>query len=164
MDAAVDRGDDITALQHALETKLITSLQDLVRWRWQWDNDNPEAVFERSIDTSTSFSVDSEGPLFDKVLHFMSLEQATELLLYNTTLLLFVHFYQDITKESILEPTMSIWPAHERPGPTNPLMLPSESLQLEDIALEACKTVDYHLLGLHASSGAFALMFPLRIW
>lgn len=164
MDAAVARGDDVTVWQYALETNLIESFRELVRWRWRWDITNPDAVSERPIDTSTSLSVDSQGPLFDNVLHFMSLEQATELMLYNTTLLLFVHFYQDITKQSILELAMSIWPAHERPRPTNPLILPSESLQLEDIVLEACRSVDYHLQGLHASSGAFALMFPLRTW
>ena len=164
IDAAARRGEDITALQDTLETNLITSFRDLVRWRWQWDIDNPLAAFEISVHTSTSFSTDNEGPLFNSLLYFTSLEPATELVLYNTTLLMFVHFYQDITKDSIAGPGMSIWPEHMRPQPTNPLILPSESLNMHDIALETCRSVDYHLQGTHASSGSFSLMFPLRMW
>lgn len=164
MDAAAGRGEDITPLKDALETNLILSFRELVRWRWQWDIDNPDAAFEKSVHTSTSFSIDSEGPLFNSLLYFTSLEQATGLVLYNTTLLMFVHFYQDITRDSIAGPGLSIWPQHIRPRPTNPLMLPSESLNMREIALETCRSVDYHLQGTHASSGSFSLMFPLRMW
>ena len=164
MDAVGARGEDIAPLQNALEINLIASFRELVRWRWQWDIDNPHAAFEKSVHTSASFSIDSEGPLFNSLLYFTSLEQATELVLYNTTLLMFVHFYQDITKESIAGPGLSIWPEHMRPSPTNPLILPSESQTMDEIALETCRSVDYHLQGTHASSGSFSLMFPLRMW
>ena len=164
MDAASRRGEDITPLQDALEANLINSFRHLVRWRWQWDIDNPDAAFENPVHASTSFSIDSEGPLFNSLLYFTSLEPATELVLYNTTLLMFVHFYQDITKESISGPAMSIWPEPTRPQPTNPLLLPSESLSMHEIALETCRSVEFHLQGTHASSGSFSLMFPLRMW
>ena len=163
IDAAAAREEDVTTQWRTLEAKLITNFRNLVRWRWQWDADNPGVAYEKHIDPS-SLSVDSEGPLFDSILHFKNLERAAELVLYNTTLQMLGHFYQDITKSPIYGPAMSIWPPMERPWPTNPLTLPSESLQPEDILSEICRSVEYHLNESHASSGAFALMFPLRIW
>ena len=164
IDAAAAREEDVTTQWRTLETKLITNFRNLVRWRWQWDADNPDVAYEKPIDTSSSLSVDSDGPLFDSILHFKNLDRAIELVLYNTALQMFGHFYQDITDTTIYGPAMSIWPLIERPEPRNPLNLPSETLQSEDILSEICRSVEYHLHGSHASSGAFALMFPLRIW
>ncbi|KAL8790500.1 MAG: hypothetical protein Q9195_006331 [Heterodermia aff. obscurata] len=163
IDAAAARNEDVTAQWRTLEAKLIKSFRNLVRWRWQWDADNPDVVYEKPIDASSNLSVDSDGPLFDNVLHFKNLERATELVLYDITLQIFGHFYEDITKTSIYGPAMSVWPPVERPRPTNPLNLPSETLRSEDILSEICRSVEYHLHASHASSGAFALMFPLRI-
>lgn len=163
MDAAAARGEDTTVQWRTLKAKLISDFQELVRWRWQWDADNPKVAYQRTINISSSLSVDSNGPLFDDILDFKSLEHATELVLYNSMLQMMGHFYHDLTKTEIFGPAMAIWPANERPKPTNPLKLPSESLQREDITSEICRSVEYHY-GSHASSGAFSLMFPLRIW
>lgn len=164
MDTAAAQGVDITVALRALKANLISDFRDLIRWRWQWDFDNPNIVQEKEIDASTGLGIDSVGPLFESIIHFQSLELATELVLYSATLLLIGHFYRAITGTEIMGPAMSIWPASERPQPTNPLKLPSETLQEEDMVLEICRSVEYHLQGSHASSGAFALMFPLRVW
>ena len=163
LDAAVARGEDVSLERHTLESKLISAVQELVRWRWQWDAENPGVAYEKLVDT-TSLSFDYDGPLFDSVLYFNTLEQATDIILYNTTLQMLAHFYQDFARSCIFEPALSIWPISTRPLPTNPLILPSESLQFDDTRSELCRCIEYHLLGVHASSGAFALMFPLRVW
>ena len=164
MDVAAARGEDVTTGWRTLRNNLISDFRDLVRWRWQWDVSNPNIAHERPIDASSSLSIDRAGPLFENILQFQSLEHATELVLYNAALQLFQDLYRAITGTEITGPAMSIWPTSGRPLPTNPLKLPSETLQREDIALEICRSVEYHLQGPHASSGAFALMFPLRIW
>jgi hypothetical protein len=65
---------------------LVGRIQDqlllLFKWRWEWDEVNPNAVYERA---RTNEQKPHPAPV-DTTLHFLSISQASEILLYNAVL------------------------------------------------------------------------------
>lgn len=122
----------------------------------------------------SSLAVDEDQkPLFDTVIYFRDIALAEEILVYNTTLILLLHFWKQIKGgDASIAPVLAIWKEEERPNNVNPLILPGTSerqwdgagVGVLDVAREICWSTEYHPLGEHENEGSFFLMFPLRLW
>jgi hypothetical protein len=141
-----------------------------------------KVVHEILTDPLSSLAVDDDRkPLFPTLLYYRDICIAEELILYNTTLIGFLHLWKqfhggDASIASIL--SLLADEGKLRPRKRNPLILPglSDNIGEEhdgwdaagvgvlDITREICRSIEYHLLGQHENEGSFFLMFPLRIW
>jgi hypothetical protein len=129
------------------------ALSKLVRWRHEWEQRSLHVITERHA---------SEGsPPFQSVLWFESIQQASEILLYNGTMtsyLFLAKFLQDpMLLGAVLGDSAKSGKSH------GPLILPDASVTLGDPADEACCCIEYCLQEGHAQFGSFQAAPVLRL-
>ncbi|CRG91542.1 DNA-directed RNA polymerase I subunit A43 [Talaromyces islandicus] len=146
--------------------KTITSLSKrLLDTRFDWEILNPNAAREvvpSKIPDKPYSPVDENGNLlFDSLIYYRNLQLCFEMSIYFSIVFFLRNFNQAIgeEEEDILDtPPLGI------PRRSNPaLKLPHELRSLRDSAVEVCRSVEYFLQSNHGISGAYFLMFPLRI-
>lgn len=130
----------------------LSTLEILYFWRCKWQEDNPDTAF--FIPSSNSGSDGLPPSPFQTVIWFTDPYRANELIVYDSVLLIVLKAAEGLglnLGES--RSSMKNW---------NDSLLPIQSNRKE-IAIEVCRTVDYHLQCVQRSSGAFMLLFPLNV-
>ncbi|KAB8239558.1 Zn(II)2Cys6 transcription factor domain-containing protein [Aspergillus alliaceus] len=139
--------------QAQLCQRLLSILKELHCWRWKWQDDFPNTAFSAPLNEPLSPNPTKlpRSP-FKNIIWFTDPCRATELITYDALLLILLR-----TAELL---RMHI-PNLVSTDLSDPL-LPMQGT-IEDIAIEICRMVEYHLQDLQRSSGAFMLLFPLNI-
>lgn len=132
--------------------RMLSILEVLYSWRWNWESQFPNSTF-----ITTPIDYISSGPIslppspFKSVIWFQDPHRAVELIVYNAILLILIRALQiagadldNIQLEGFSDP-----------------LLPMQGNR-NDIAIEICRMVDYHIHCLR-STGAFMLLFPLNV-
>ena len=155
--------EQVQQLHVSLCSNLKARLGDAFAWRWQWEIENPYACYELVTDSMSSISIDvvERTALFPTIIYYKDLNAANEITLYNCLLLLLYKLGEVLPGfKALLAYTASDNPGISR---TNPIMLPEEAATSRALAVEICRSVEFHLLDIHASSGSFFLLLPLRV-
>ena len=94
----------------------------------------------------------TEAP-FQTVLYFTDMYRAYDLLIYNSTLILLIMLYEQVSLD--LDPSLSY------PNETLLTLFPDMSLQ--SLIQNICRCTEYMLLDIHGSRGYISLMLPATI-
>lgn len=148
---------DLSAIQASKQTSQLQSrhlqgrveaqLLSLFKWRWLWHGrSNHEVQLEHPIETPSSSATRTLGRL-----QFSRLSVATEIMLYNTTLMwLLIILYQlnptPVAVETIQASANNAMPADgiiARFPPDHPLWPPGTAVALREPALEICRTFEW---------------------
>ncbi|KAJ5956373.1 hypothetical protein N7501_010652 [Penicillium viridicatum] len=132
--------------------RVLSTLEALYSWRWNWESQFPNSTF-----ITTPIEYISSGPIslplssFKSVIWFQDPHRAVELIVYNAVLLILIRALQiaGVDPDNV-----------QLEGFSDPL-LPMQGNR-NDITIEICRMVDYHLHCLR-STGAFMLSFPLNV-
>lgn len=132
--------------------KVLSTIEALYSWRWNWQSRFPDTTFvTKPAVYSPSSSIALPKSPFDSVIWFRDPHRAIELMVYNAIRLILIRCLQiagaDLDKVQL--------------GGINDPLLPMQGNR-NDIAIEICRMVDYHLTYLK-STGAFMLLFPLNV-
>ncbi|KAI9741767.1 MAG: hypothetical protein M1834_000153 [Cirrosporium novae-zelandiae] len=147
----------ISVTRAKLTESVITQLQKLYDWRWNWESANASTTIVASADASRL----KPAP-FSTILTFTNVRVANAVAVYDAVALLLLRLLSTLHPDESPFSFVAPKPPVDFCG-TNPLLLPGDPMNLAEIALEICRTVDYHLWDGHSSVGAFAILFPLRI-
>jgi len=129
--------------------KVMTYFQQLYFWRSDWETTYPASCSELNIGGKKPFQV---------VLYYSTLDRANEIILYDSILLLLWRLGRAIVGQSFRPPKP------ERILRTNQyLLLPGELTSQQAVATEICRSVDFLLLEEHRITGAYFLLFPLKL-
>jgi hypothetical protein len=131
----------------------------LIEWRLGFEREFPNCCYEVNTDPGTSLSVDAKGVLFPTILHYRSLSEAADIMLYDSSLLMLLNINQFTTGQAFVFDTK----VTETVQRTNPLYLPGETSSFREIALEICRSIEYHMLPIHSNAGSFFTLFPARV-
>jgi hypothetical protein len=74
-------------------------------------------------------------------------------MLYNTGLLIIMSLTSSWEVPDTVPLALSTISIQDRPMYLNPLTLPHEALSLEEVSKEICRSVEYHLQGIHLGRG-----------
>ncbi|GIC87264.1 uncharacterized protein Aud_003648 [Aspergillus udagawae] len=130
----------------------LSILEILYSWRCKWQEDNPDTAF--FIPSSNSGSDGLPPSPFKTVIWFTDPYRANELIVYDSVLLIVLKAAEGLGL-NLGEPHSSM---------TNPSdLLPPIQSNRNEVAIEVCRMVNYHLHCLQRSSGAFMLLFPLNV-
>ncbi|KAE8445894.1 hypothetical protein EG329_012673 [Mollisiaceae sp. DMI_Dod_QoI] len=150
--------EDFTTHHTVLSENIFSCLKTLYEWRVSWQRQNPDSCWE-VLSTELSRSAGTQA-LFPIVFQFTSLPAATDIALYNAVLLLLLRLgFQ------VIGPQFDFSLAISSPQDINygPLIPPGLAPDARSVAIEICKSVDYHLVDDRRGAGAFFLLFPLRV-
>lgn len=151
--------DSEEARNNELTSRIMECLRSLYEWRTTLEENNPNSCTE-----FPNSSKESE-PLFPVMLHFSSFRLANEITTYDAILLLLLRSGTQIMGHnfdaSIAASRLSIL----YPLPQSALLLPGSvgSCNARAVALEICRSIEFHLLGEKTGAGAYFLLFPLRL-
>ena len=145
-------------------------------WRIRWQQENAtSAVRQEDVSwistrehNNTCFAINSSATTLLGIaqVHFACLHDATCIALYDATLLTLYRLMQAIPggedfKMSEGLPKVNNVVVIDKY--TRTLLLPTSSdLHPTDVAIEICRTVDFHLSSEHRNMGSFNLIYPLR--
>ncbi|KFY42438.1 hypothetical protein V495_04523 [Pseudogymnoascus sp. VKM F-4514 (FW-929)] len=125
----------------------------LYEWRVSWQLQNPASSWEAPSTTD-------QNP-FPTAFHFSSLIHANAITLYNATLLLLFKIGFQVLGPSFNPLYYSLHLPHGIDyGPHIP---PTLTLNTRAIAIEICKSVEYHFQEERRGGGTLFLLFPLRL-
>jgi hypothetical protein len=159
---------DLMAQWSALYMDITAALQQLFIWRWEWEARNPNVAYLAPYTTLKSLGHHerSTQPLFESAIHFTDITVAVEYMLYESNVLILLSMLRWFhgSESQFLQDALSVRSKHERPSPSNPLLLPDEDMTYKQCKLELCRMVDYQVVQQQSDSAAFTLMLPLRIW
>jgi hypothetical protein len=134
---------DDARIQEGTRRKLGGLVGRLEKWLDAWDSENPAASFEVPADSDMTHSWDSDGPLFSHVIHYADLDSAYALCMYRAIYICATEWQHVLNKE-------------DRAGIRD---LP----QVQRMALDICRSVDYNLLPKNIRSGSWYIIFPARV-
>lgn len=145
--------EELLARRNLVLQNLTCLWATLYKWRVSWQLQNPSSSWE--VPSTTDHSP------FPYVLQFSSLIHAKEFTLYNAILLLLFRIGFQVVGPSF-NPLFS--PLHLPQDidyrPHNP---PGLTSNIGAVAIEICKSVEYHLHEDRRGGGALFLLFPLRL-
>jgi hypothetical protein len=145
--------EDLLARRNLVLQNLASLWTTLYEWRVSWQLQNPASSWEVPSTTDQS--------PFPVVLHFSSLIHANEITLYNATLLLLFRIGFQVVGPSF-NPLFSLLHLPQDID-YRPHIPPGSALNIGAVAIEICKTIEYHLHEERRRGGAFLLLFPLRL-
>ncbi|KFY84556.1 hypothetical protein V500_09201 [Pseudogymnoascus sp. VKM F-4518 (FW-2643)] len=149
-----DMAPEASLSRHNLVLQKLTSLWTILYgWRVSWQLQNPASSWDVPSTTDQS--------PFPVALHFSSLVHANAITLYNATLLLLFKIgFQ------VLGPSFNpLFYLLHLPHGINyrPHIPPNLTLNVRAVAIEICKSVEYHLQEERRGGGTLFLLFPLRL-
>lgn len=133
--------------------------------RFDWEILNPNVareVIPSQISDRPCSPVDEKGNLlFDSHIYYNSLQLCVEMGIYFSIVFFLRNFIQAIgeEEENILDTPPLVIPRRSNLA----LKLPHELPSYRDSAIEVCRSVEYFLQSAHGITGAYFLMFPLRV-
>ena len=129
-------------------TKISGLIDDLKRWYCAFVVDRGHLPKEFSTQTMLDITNDTEGPLFDTIFEFDNLCVANEVTMHDSIMIAALEWQHKLTKLS--------WQRgidHE-----GMLEIPAAS----ELAVNICRSVEYHLRPKHIQAGAFYILMPAR--
>lgn len=135
--------------------------------RFDWDILNPNAAREvvvpsNPLEKKPYSAVDENGNLlFDSLIYYKSLQLCVEMGIYFSTVFFLRSFSETVGKPDILNTLTTPLAIPQRSNTA--LKLPQELPSYRDSAIEICRSVEYYLQSGHGISGAYFLLFPLRV-
>jgi hypothetical protein len=151
--------------QAALLDKILQQLNTIFYWRWSWHLANPDGAWE--LPAQTICSLTNKPRVFGKVLHFLTLDLATEIMLYNAILLWLLglawQLDPDHASYHIATVAQSINPVASGPSDMRgPLHLAGQAVHLRDAALEICRCMEYHIQNIkYGHNSSLFYLFPI---
>jgi hypothetical protein len=146
--------------------KTITSLSKrLLDARFDWEILNPNVAREvvPSMTSDKPYDpVDDNGNLlFDSLIYYNNLQLCVEMCIYFSCVFFLRNFSQAIDEDdgNVLDTP----PLVTSKRSNHVLKLPHELPSFRDSAVEVCRSVEYFLQPSHGITGAYFLMFPLRV-
>ena len=160
---ATMKGKDMSALHKSLLLRNRKLAQRLVEWRCRWEKKRRTVAYEMLSDPSYPMTGPEPGeePLFPIVLYYKKFSICQEILYYNMTLMVLLHYADTLQDSEMMCSALSVWPESERHS-ENPLLIPHDELTHVELAREICRSIEYAILEHQASEGAFTLLVPLR--
>jgi hypothetical protein len=148
---------EIESQHQRLSESILIHLAELYQWRTAWQCANPGACHEVLAASGSPVSTQILSPT---ALYYSGLTAANEIRHYNAILLLLLSLRDQILGPSsnasitALSPPVDIdyWPLYPPGAAPNP----------QAVAIEICRSVEYHLVD-SQNAGALFLLFPLRI-
>lgn len=162
--------EDVDILQHmndempqhqihfaSLSRKIIDHIRALYEWRASWQQMHPDSAAE----VLTSALSEPETYPSPTVLAFSSIDQANEIMFYNTLLLVLMRLGIRVIGPDF-DPSLL---ALDLPTGLDysPLHGPGLAPNMQAIATEICRAVEYHMNNGNRSIVALFLLFPLRV-
>lgn len=144
--------EDFLAHQNMVLHDLTSIWTTIYEWRMSWQLQNPDSSWEVP-------STIKDSP-FPQVLGFSSLNHANEISLYNAILLLLFRIGFQVVGPSFT-PTFTAPPLLDIDY--HPHIPPGLILDTRAVAIEICKSIEYHLHEDRRRGGTFLLLFPLRL-
>jgi hypothetical protein len=172
--SSVDRNGD-EKLRDDLLHRVSTQLENLFRWRWEWDVLNPNAAWETEFSEKTSglptsnHCVPSISRLCGKHLHFSTLSQASEIMLYDAILLWLIGLLWKLNPTTIADIVLSASAKAKSSSEmlcclsvdsTGSLLVPGATFHLRETAIEICRCFSFqidNIKGQYVSSLFFLL-------
>ncbi|CZR65851.1 uncharacterized protein PAC_15751 [Phialocephala subalpina] len=153
-------GEEFTVHRVLLSENITSTLKTLYEWRVSWQHRCPNSCWE-ILSNEVCASTAEPTLLFPVVFDFASLTHANEITLYNAILLLLLRLSFQVISPNF-DPSL---PAFHLPQDLDygPLFPPGLAPNAQAVAIEICKSVEYHLAKERRRAGAFFLLFPLRV-
>jgi hypothetical protein len=147
--------------------RCLANLSKLESWFQMWKAHNPESVSEVESSSISGLTADEAGDLFHTVLRYSSLGVANELALYYSTQIQLLSICREVDqlRESA---DISAFSAHETEICKSPYSTPapgstSASISIKMLAINICRSAEYHLLPEHAQAGALLFVIPAQV-
>ena len=147
----------------ALRREVPELLAQLYEWRWHWEADWGNRVYTILPSRNITRAYDDNGrPLFESLIWYSDLPAATDILLYNTSLILFKYLHKVLSLPEASAPSLPPGVVPKQPTTAGILHQPGEAKTTYDCAMEICRSMDFILLPVHAGPGALELLAPAR--
>jgi Zn(2)-Cys(6) binuclear cluster domain-containing protein/transcription factor-like protein len=146
-------------------TKSQTCVKEALQWRYEWEASNPNVVTEADISLLNPMTTNLERPeCLKTVYYFESVTLAEEIQAYNLTMIGILHVLRRLNAPSILSEVFNQIRPNTQLQRTNPLLLPYENLELEELARETMRCIDYLVLPQHPHRVMLRTTASLRGW
>lgn len=145
--------------------KCVVNLLKLESWFRVWTIRNPNVVSEVESSSMAGLTVDEAGYLFPTVLRYSSLGVANELTLYYSIRIQLLSICRDVDRfresantstSAAREPEIS-WSPYWRSA------WHSTSASIRLLAIEICRSAEYHILPCHAQAGTLLFLVPAQV-
>ena len=141
---------ETTVLQHAYLVERMEELVSKLReWKKSWESRNPQNPYEIDSSEVGVMSFDSKGFLFSSVLWYRDLECVDLITTYDAIMISALEW-----QKTLLDPDWCRGYHHEG------VMALEEA---QSLAMEVCRSIDYHQQFQNLSTGAFHILFPLKV-
>ncbi|OBT55598.1 hypothetical protein VE04_03642 [Pseudogymnoascus sp. 24MN13] len=155
---------DLTLAKDTLD-KCLEDLSKLESWFEVWKAQNPESFSEVESSSMSGLTADEDGDLFPTVLRFSSLGVANELALYYSTRIQLLSICREVDRliESTNISTSAAceagisWSSYSWYGRG------SKTASIKLLAINICRSAEYHLLPDHAHAGALLFLLPAQV-
>jgi hypothetical protein len=168
----LDPEDDSDHPRSELVKKASEQLEALFRWRWEWERTSSDNSWAKQ-DARVS-SVIGNPATFAHRLQFRSMAQATDVMLYNATLLWILGIVwkvhpqgaQTLIKDSAASARTQVECSGHHPLENASLLMPGEATTLRSAAVEICKTLEYYIQNIQQNhdSTLFSLLPVGMAW
>ena len=146
-----------------LHCEISDLLQKLYHWRWRWEADWGNCVYQILPSRNITQAFDDDGfPLFESLFWYSDIERASEILIYDTALMLFKYLHIILNLPEGPAPPCPPNLIFKDASTLSPLLLPGQAQSAKDCALEICRSLDHHMLPAHAGPGALDMLAPVR--
>lgn len=133
--------------------------------RFDWEILNPNAAREvvpsKTAEKPYSAVEENGNLLFDSLIYYKNLQLCVEMGIYFSIIFFLRSFSEAVGEPDILDTLTTPLVIPQRSNPA--LKLPQELPSYRDSAVEICRSVEYYLQSGHGLSGAYFLLFPLRV-
>lgn len=145
--------------------KCLANLSKLESWLQVWKTQNPDVVSEVESSSMSGLTVDEAGFLFPTVLRYSSLGVANELTLYYSIRIQLLSICREVdrfresanTSTSAARETGISWSPYGTSGQR------STSASIKFLAIEICRSAEYHVLPHHAQAGTLLFLVPAQV-
>lgn len=147
----------------ALRREVPGFLPKLYEWRWRWEAERGDRAYTILPSRNITRAYDEDGcPIFESLIWYSDLGCAADIVQYNTALILFKTLHLMLTLPEPPVPPLPPGVVPKQPTTAGILNLPGQAKTTQDCALEICRSMDFHMLPVHAGPGALELLAPVR--
>ncbi|KAH8692400.1 hypothetical protein BGW36DRAFT_45387 [Talaromyces proteolyticus] len=150
------------SIRDRIRTTILSLHKRLLDIRCDWEIITANAAYEAPPQRSEHVysSVDETGSaLFTSLLGFKDLQTCVEMGMYHVILFFLRDFENEIGMEQVNNTPSLAMPKRSNPG----LKFPHELMTVRDIGIDICRSVEFFLQPSHGLTGAYFLIFPLRV-
>ncbi|KAK5174812.1 uncharacterized protein LTR77_001895 [Saxophila tyrrhenica] len=151
-----------------LTERLVEIFQVLFRWRWAWNSRYPLAAWEEERQAPAVAGWKPAYPgISSRLLRFASPERASDVLLYNTILIMVLGLLRQLSSWVEVELAIKRAIANTQPveafARNTALNMPTAGITACTAAMEIARAFDYHLQPQRIQTPALYWLFPLGL-